>query len=69
MCIMMTLPFKYGFSPKRWEHAIDCMLEKTKGVKQIHVMRIIGLVEADLNCALKILYSQRLMLNAKEAGL
>ena len=69
MCIMMSLPFKYGFSPRRWEHAIDCMIEKTKGVKRIHLMRIIGLVEAELNCALKIFYSQRLMSNTEKAGL
>ena len=32
-------------------------------------MRIIGLVEADFNCALKILYSGRLMANAETAGI
>ncbi|KAL7523700.1 hypothetical protein ACHAWF_000629, partial [Thalassiosira exigua] len=26
--VMMSLPFDYGFSNKRWEQAIDCMLEK-----------------------------------------
>ena len=45
------------------------MLEKHTGVKQIHLMRNIGLVEADFNCALKILYSERLMKNAEDASI
>ena len=45
------------------------MLEKLAGVKKIHLMRMIGLVEADFNCALKILYSERLMKNAEDAGI
>ena len=69
MCKMMYLPFKYGFSMLRWQRAIDVMLEKLNGVKKIHLMRIIGLVEADFNCALKILYSDRLMKNPEDAGI
>ena len=67
MCKMMYLSFKYGFSVLRWQRAIDVMLEKLAGVKIIHLMRIIGLVEADFNCVLKILYSERLMKNAEDA--
>ena len=47
-------------------------LAQLKGVlleRHIHLMRIIGLVEADFNCALKILYSERLMKNAEDAGI
>ena len=69
MSVMMYLPFKYGFSVKRWQRAIDVMLEKQEGIRKIHLMRIIGLVEADTNCALKILYSDRLMKNAEQAGI
>ena len=34
----------------------------------MHLLRIIGLVEADYNCALKIMYAYRLMSNAEAAG-
>ena len=65
---MMSLPFEYGFANRRWQQAIDCMLEKKPGVRKIHQMRIIGLLEADFNTALKILFAQRLMQNAEMAG-
>ena len=45
------------------------MIEKSEGVRKIHLMRIIGLVETDFNCVLKILYSDRLMANAETAGI
>ncbi|KAL7550562.1 hypothetical protein ACHAWF_015354 [Thalassiosira exigua] len=67
--VMMSLPFEYGFSNKRWENAIDCMLEKKLGIRKIHLMRIIGLLEADFNTALKILFAGRMMCNAEIAGI
>ena len=69
MCKMMYLPFKYDFSVLRWQRAIDVILEKLAGVKKIHLMRIIGLVEGDFNCALKILYSEQLMKNAEDVSI
>ena len=67
--LMMSLPFMYGFSHKRWQSAIDVMLEKKLGVRRIHLMRVIGLVEADFNTALKILFTRDLMWNAEQAGI
>ena len=61
MSIMMSLSFMYGFTNERWENAIDIMLEKKLGIQKIHLMRIIGLVEADFNTALKIMFAQKLM--------
>ncbi|KAL7531049.1 hypothetical protein ACHAWF_003610 [Thalassiosira exigua] len=58
MAIMMSLPFMYGFSNKRWKFGIDCMLWKKAGVQKIHLMRIIGLLEADFNTALKIIFAR-----------
>ena len=50
---MMSLPFMYGFSNKRWTKMVDVMLEKKRGVRRIHQLRIIGILEADFNTALK----------------
>jgi hypothetical protein len=52
LCVMMSLPFMYGFVNQRWLHKIDVMLEKQKGVQMIHLLCIIGLLEADFNTAL-----------------
>ncbi|KAL7531040.1 hypothetical protein ACHAWF_003607, partial [Thalassiosira exigua] len=60
---MMSLPFMYGFAKD------DVMLEKKEGIRKIHLMRIFGLVEAYFNMALQILFSWRLMPNAKMAGI
>ena len=59
----------YGFANKHWQQAINAMLEKITGVRHIHLLRIVGLVEPDYNCGLKILYADRLMKNAEETGL
>jgi hypothetical protein len=69
LSIMMSLPFMYGFPNKHWMKSIDVMLEKKKGVKKIHMLRIIALLEADFNTALKIFFARRLMDNAEQAGL
>jgi hypothetical protein len=66
---MMSLPFLYGFPNTRWMRSIDVMLEKKKGVKKIHMLWIIALLEADFNTALKIFFARRLMDNAETAGL
>ena len=52
LCIMIILPFVYGFANDQWLREIDVMLEKKKGVRKIHLLRIIGLLEADFNTAL-----------------
>jgi hypothetical protein len=69
MSRMMSLPFRHGFLNERWTRSIDVMLEKKKGVRRIHMLRIIALLEADFNTALKILFAKRLMDNAESVGL
>jgi hypothetical protein len=46
---MMSIPLAEGFCPKRWRQAIDIMLEKIPGVPIINKLRIIQLIEADMN--------------------
>ena len=36
LCIMISLPFIYGFPNDQWLRDIDVMLEKKKGVRKIH---------------------------------
>ena len=47
---------------------IEVMLEKKRGQRKIHTLRIIALVEADWNTALKILF-RKLIRNAAKVGL
>ena len=69
LCVMMSLPFLYGFANPRWCNAIDVMLEKKPGVRRIHQLRIIGLLEADFNTVLKLFFAKRMMSNAEALGL
>jgi hypothetical protein len=69
MSVMMSLPFVYGFINKRWTKALDVMLEKVKGLRKIHRLRIIGLLEADFNTALKFFFAKQLMKNAEQTDL
>ena len=69
MSIMISLPFTYGFANTRWTRAIDVMLEKKKGIRHIHQLRIIGLLEADFNTALKYFFAKKMMTNAENMNL
>ena len=53
----MSLPFMYGFVNQRWRKMVDVMIEKKKGVHKIHQLRIIGILEADFQTALKVIIS------------
>jgi len=66
---MMSLPFMYGFAHRRWTKLIGVMLEKKRGIKRIHLLRIIGILEADFNVALKILFARKLMFIAEQQGI
>ena len=69
LCIMISLPFMFGFVNERWLKEIDVMLEKKPGIRMIHMLRIIGLLEADFNTALKYYFSHRLQPQAETNGL
>lgn len=67
--LWLSLPFMYGFICDRHKREIDCMLEKKPGVRQIHIMRIIGLMEGDWNAYLKWAFNKHIMPNAEHSGL
>jgi hypothetical protein len=46
---MMSIHLAEGLCPEQWRQAIDIMLEKIPGVPRINKLRIIQLLEADLN--------------------
>jgi hypothetical protein len=53
---MMYVPLDAGFCPSRWKHDVDVMLEKIPGVSRSDKLRIIQLLEADLNQVLRIAF-------------
>ena len=64
---ILSLPFKHGFTLHWWTSAVQVMLEKTKGCARID-KRVIRLLEADLNMALKIIFGRRLIQRAEDRG-
>ena len=57
--VLLSLPFVYGFPNGHWIHMTDFMLEKKPGVRQIHLLRIIGKVPAEFNTCLKLIIGKR----------
>jgi hypothetical protein len=47
--IMANLPYRYGFSPTRWQKGLDVMIEKKPGARSLESLRAILLYEADFN--------------------
>eukprot|EP00957_Ditylum_brightwellii_P202310 15329577-Ditylum_brightwellii.AAC.1 len=54
---MMHLPWLAGFTPSRWELAIDCMLEKYPGNLKFNRLWLIVIVEGDMNGYLNITWN------------
>jgi hypothetical protein len=63
---MMTVPLTTGLCPERWKKAIDVMLEKILGVVRSNKLRIIQLLEADLNQVLRIDFARNIAKLAKK---
>jgi hypothetical protein len=63
---MMSIPLDEGFCPERWRQAIYIMLEKIPGVPRINKLRIIQLLEADLNQVLRSSFARNISKLAQE---
>jgi hypothetical protein len=63
---MMTVLLTAVFCPERWKQAVDVMLEKIPGVPRSNKLRIIQLLEADLNQVLRIAFARNISRLAKE---
>eukprot|EP00957_Ditylum_brightwellii_P073417 5579037-Ditylum_brightwellii.AAC.1 len=65
---MMTLPFRFGFTPCHWQRAIDVMLEKDLGDPKINRLRIIVIVEGNMNLIMKIIWNKCLVPTAENSN-
>ena len=52
---MISICAKLGVSLTRWQEIVTAMLEKEPGRPKLHRLRVIHLIEADLNLLIKIL--------------
>jgi hypothetical protein len=57
---LMSIPLLTGYCPERWKHIIDVMLENIPGVVQSKKLRIIQLLEVDLNQVLRIAFARNI---------
>jgi hypothetical protein len=55
---MASIPMETGFYPERWRHAVDIMLEKVPGIARSNKLRIIQMLEADLNQVLRAAFAR-----------
>jgi hypothetical protein len=62
---MVDAALQTGFVFERWRNIVNAMIEKLSGRPQINKLRVIHLLEADLNLALGIIWSRRLMNKAR----
>jgi hypothetical protein len=63
---MMTVPLDAGFCPERWGQAVGVMFEKVPGIPRSDKLRIIQLLEADLNQVLRIVFTRNITRLAKD---
>ncbi|KAL7525494.1 hypothetical protein ACHAWF_001389 [Thalassiosira exigua] len=69
LVIMMRLPFMYGFKNEIWANSLGVMLEEKPGVRRIHQLHIIELVQEDFSAALKIFFTKHLISNTETTKL
>jgi hypothetical protein len=57
---MMTVPLDAGLYPERWKQAVDVMLEKVPVISRSDKLRIIQLLEEDLNQVPRIAFARNI---------
>jgi hypothetical protein len=65
---VINIPIQNGFSPTRWQTVVNAMLEKIPGKPYLHKLRVIHILEADYNLALKQIFGRRLLQNCEQHG-
>ena len=63
---MVNIPFNAGFSPQRWRQSLNVHLLKSENDFRPQKQRTIHLIEASLSEGAKIIFSQRMMKNARK---
>jgi hypothetical protein len=63
---MMSIPLAEGFFTERWRQAIGVMLEKIPGVPIINKLRIIQILEANMNQVLRSTFARNITKPAQE---
>ena len=63
-----SVAIKSGVGLERWSRGLSVMLQKVPGCHLISKLRSILLMEADFNCANKILYGTRMLNNVRKYG-
>ena len=64
--LQTSVVLQRGIKLDRWAQGLSVMLEKVQGCSLISKLRSILLMEADFNCANKILYGVRMLDNARK---
>ena len=64
----INIPFATGFSPKRWKKSLNVHIMKEEGNYSPDKQRTIHLIEASLSEGAKIIFSKRMMQNARKCG-
>jgi hypothetical protein len=65
---MTDAALQTGFVFERWRKRVNAMIKKIPGSPRLDKLRVIHLLEADLNLALGIIWSRRLMTQSEKVG-
>jgi hypothetical protein len=68
-CLKMNFALVYSIPPNRWLLALQILLEKTPGRPLIHQLRIIQLLELDMNITFELIWGRRLVWNIEDNDL